>query len=194
MIAVEPIRNMDKVCEIEERLATLETERGKRMYLLFLCGIYLGLRISDLLRLRVSDVRGDSLTMKEKKTKKRTSLPISDPLRRAVRDRLRAADDNDFVFPSRQHDKDGNKKAITRRQAYNDIKDMAAAAGLDYPIGCHTLRKTFGYHMYKTTNGDIAFLMDWFNHSSPVITKRYIGIDLDERRKTVNKLRFRRQE
>lgn len=191
MIAVEPIRDMDKVCEIEERLAVLDTERGKRMYMLYLCGIYLGLRISDLLRLRVRDLRGDSLTMKEKKTRKMTTLPISDVLRRAVRDRLRGANESDYVFPSRQHDAEGNVKPITRRTAYNDIKQITHDVGLDFPIGCHTLRKTFGYHMYKL-DGDIAFLMDWFNHSSPVITKRYIGINMDERRKKVNKLRYKK--
>lgn len=48
------------------------------------------------------------------------------------------------------------------------------------------LRKTFGYHYYKQT-GDIAFLMIWFNHSSVEVTKRYIGIDLDERAKKIRK-------
>lgn len=191
MIAVEPIRDMNKVCEIEENLAALDTPRGRRMYLLFLCGIYLGLRVSDLLKLRVGDLRGPTLRTKEKKTRKATELPINDALRRAVRDRLADKADADFVFTSRQRDRHGKPKPITRRTAYNDIKQITAEVGLNIPIGCHTLRKTFGYHMYKL-NGDIAFLMDWFNHSTPDITKRYIGINLDERRKQVNRLRYRR--
>ena len=50
--------------------------------------------------------------------------------------------------------------------------------GLD-EIGTHTLRKTFGYHFYNQTR-DIALLQELFNHSSPSITLRYIGINQDK--------------
>jgi site-specific recombinase XerD len=46
-------------------------------------------------------------------------------------------------------------------------------------IGTHTLRKTFGYHFYKKTK-HVAMLQDIFNHSAPIVTKRYIGISQDE--------------
>ena len=196
MVSVEPIRDVAKVMEIQRRLAKgTESQRGKRRYMLFLCGVYLGLRISDLLRLTIGQLRADKLAMREKKTRKHTELPIADIIRRAVRDLYPDAADDDLVFMSRKRGKDGERKAISRRQAYNDIKDIARAAGLSYPIGCHTLRKTFGYHQYKM-DGDIAFLQDWFNHSSPTITLRYIGIDQDRRRKKVNKMEryFRENE
>jgi integrase len=45
-------------------------------------------------------------------------------------------------------------------------------------IGTHTLRKTFGYHFYLETH-DIGLLQELFNHSSPKITLRYIGITQD---------------
>lgn len=188
MVSVEPIRDIAKVMEIQQRLReNTDTKRGKRMYLMFLCGVYLGLRISDLRRLRVRDLRGEKFAMIEKKTSKRTELPIAGIVHRAVRDLLPAAADDDFVFPSRQRDRYGRPQAIHRRTAYNDIKEIGRAAGLDFPIGCHTLRKTFGYHQYRM-DGDIAFLQDWFNHSSPKITLRYIGIDQDRRLKKVNKM------
>lgn len=188
MTSVEPIRDPAKVMQIQKELKKhADTERGKRMYLLFVCGVYLGLRISDLLRLKVGDLRSDKLVMREKKTRKRTELPIAGVIRRAARELLADAGDDDFVFESRQRTKSGARKAISRRMAYNDIKAIARAAGLTYPIGCHTLRKTFGYHQYRM-DGDIAFLQDWFNHSSPTITLRYIGIDQDRRRKKVDKM------
>ena len=46
-------------------------------------------------------------------------------------------------------------------------------------IGTHTVRKTFGYHYYRSTK-DIATLMEIFNHTSQQITKRYIGISEKE--------------
>ena len=196
MVSVEPIRDPAKVVEIQRRLyRDTKTEIGKRRYMLFLCGVYLGLRISDLLRLTVGQLRADKLAMREKKTRKHTELPIADIIRRAMRDLYAEAGDDALVFASRKHGKGGERRAITRRQAYNDINGIARAAGLSGPIGCHTLRKTFGYHQYKM-DGDIAFLQDWFNHSSPTITLRYIGIDQDRRRKKVNKMEryFRESE
>jgi integrase len=57
------------------------------------------------------------------------------------------------------------------------MNQAAAAVGLE-DIGTHTLRKTFGYHHYQQ-NKDVAILQQIFNHSSPSITLRYIGINQD---------------
>ena len=187
MTSVEPIRDEAKVLEIQKMLRRQaeKSERGKRAYLLFICGVYLGLRISDLLKLRVGDLRADKITMREKKTKKRTELPVANIIRRAARELLSEEDDDTLVFRSPR--KARPDKAIARRTAYNDINAAARAVGVKGPLGCHTMRKTFGYHQYKM-DGDIAFLQEWFNHSSPAITLRYIGIDQDRRRKKVNRM------
>ncbi len=187
MNRVEPIRDAEIIHAMEERLAALDTPRGCRMYLMFECGIYLGLRISDLRQIKVKDVRGrDVFIAREQKTGKLTQLPISDRLKRVFRDRLRGLDGEDYILPSRQGREGDRRPAINRKTAYNDIQDIGRAAGVDFAIGCHTLRKTFGYHYYRQT-GDIAFLMIWYNHSSAEVTKRYIGIDLDERAKKIKR-------
>lgn len=187
MNAVQPIRDAEQVRMLEERLSALDDERGRRMYLLLMLGIYLGLRISDLLTLKVGDLRGrDVLLIREQKTGKANQLPIADKLKRVIRQRLRDLPAGDFILRSRQRDADGMQRAISRKTAYNDIQHMAGLARMDIPLGCHSLRKTFGYHYYKQS-GDIAFLMIWFNHSSAEVTKRYIGIDLDERAKKIKR-------
>ena len=61
--------------------------------------------------------------------------------------------------------------------AYRILNQAARQVGLS-DIGTHTLRKTFGYHFYQRTK-DVALLQKVFNHSSPSITLRYIGIDQD---------------
>ncbi|ATF14055.1 hypothetical protein A616_19380 [Brevibacillus brevis X23] len=66
---------------------------------------------------------------------------------------------------------------ITRVRSYQIINGTAAKLGLT-EIGCHTMRKTFGYFFYKKTR-DIATLQMIFNHSHPQITLRYIGINQD---------------
>lgn len=81
--------------------------------------------------------------------------------------------EDEYLFPSRK-----GHKPITRVQAYRILTDAARQVGQE-EIGTHTLRKTFGYHFYKKTK-DVAMLQDIFNHSAPVVTKRYIGISQDE--------------
>ena len=80
MECVQPIRDVEQVHEIERRLYERkgQSEKNWRQYMLFELGIYTGLRISDLARLKVSDVRGrEVLTLKETKTGKQTNLPLS---------------------------------------------------------------------------------------------------------------------
>ena len=68
---------------------------------------------------------------------------------------------------------------MDRFGAYYILKTACKAVNLKEKIGTHTMRKTFGYHHYKKFK-DIAMLQKIFNHSSPAITLRYIGIEQDQ--------------
>ena len=161
-----------------------EDWHGRRMYLMFMVGIYTGLRISDMVRLRAGHVRGDEITLIEEKTEKEQVIPIATILQRVIADRTAGMDDGDYLFPSRQRRPDGSVKPIETRTAYGDMQLIAKRFGLRGPIGCHTLRKTFGYWHYKR-NHDLEILRQWFNHASVDVTRRYIGVDVEERRKSV---------
>ena len=65
---------------------------------------------------------------------------------------------------------------LERTRAYCILNKAAKTAKLKLKMGTHTMRKTFGFHFYKQTK-DIALLQVLFNHSSPSVTLRYIGID-----------------
>ena len=69
-------------------------------------------------------------------------------------------------------------KANTRERAYQIIHEAAEELGIDN-VGTHTMRKTFGYKYYNKTK-DVGTLQKMFNHSSPAITLRYIGIEQAE--------------
>ena len=64
-------------------------------------------------------------------------------------------------------------------QAYEILNTAAKLIGIPDKIGCHTLRKTFGYHA-RMRGTHIEKLQKIFNHSAPSITMRYIGITQDE--------------
>jgi integrase len=77
----------------------------------------------------------------------------------------------------------GNRKGklpIGRTQAWRIIKKAAAETGMSAHISCHSLRKTFGYHAWKS-KAPVAVIMDIFNHSSFAITRRYLGVAQDDR-------------
>ena len=185
MNKVRPIKDPDKLKEIREGLAALTDWHGERMFLLFEIGINTGLRISDMIRLRKKNVCGEWIETVEKKTGKTTRIPLNVRIREIIQDRCRDMEPDDYLFPSRKKREIGCvQQPMTRRNAYNDIRRIATMFSLGDHIGCHTLRKTFGYWHYKQ-NKDLEILRQWFNHTSQMVTLRYIGMDEDERKKSV---------
>ena len=174
---VQPIRDVKQIDTIKKLLK----QQSLRDYCLFVLGINSGLRISDLLKLRISDISDkgkikDRIRLREKKTNKFKDFPLSNSIKSALKEYLktREYDENEPLFISRK-----NKGFLLRQQAYKIINDVAKSVGIKEKIGTHTLRKTFGYHAYN--NGyDITLIQKLFNHSSPSVTLRYIGITQDE--------------
>lgn len=170
MNTVQPIRDPQKIKLIKQNLR----RRNSRDWFLFLMGINTGLRISDLLPLRVEDVRNQThIVIKEKKTGKTKRFPINYSLKELIESYTFDMQDQDFLFPSHKTD-----LPIQRGQAYKILNQAAAEAGLS-EIGTHTMRKTFGYFYYKQTK-DVAMLQKIFGHSAPSITLRYIGIEQEQ--------------
>lgn len=174
---VQPIRSKEKIEEIKSVLK----ENGTRDLLLFSMGINTGLRISDLLKLKVIDVRGKShVEIKEQKTGKVKRFPILGNLQSMLEEYTRNKDLSEYLFKSRN----GENRPITRVQAYMILNNACCKCGIQDRIGMHSLRKTFSYHHYKQFH-DVAILQYLLNHSSPSITLRYIGITDDNVEKTL---------
>ncbi len=165
---VQPIRRKSDI----ERMKKALPDRDR---LMFIIGINSGLRISDILPLKVGQLRNQtSLTIREEKTGKSKSFRFNRSIIEAVRELIpEDARADDYVFPSRS-----GGRPITRVQAYRILNGAARRIGLTEQIGCHTLRKTFGYHAYKS-GIDLALLQSILNHSSQAVTLRYIGITQD---------------
>lgn len=170
MNIVEPIRDVEKI----EKMKSYLLRKNYRDYVLFNLGINCGLRISDILNLRVGDVRGKThLKLKETKTGKNKNQKIPYPVIEMLEEFINGREDEEYLFQSRK----GYNRPLLRQRAYSIIRDAADHVGLK-DIGTHTLRKTFGYHFYQRRK-DVALLQDIFNHSAPSITLRYIGINQD---------------
>ena len=169
MELVEPIRDKKQINDMKEFLLS----RNERDYVMFTLGINSGLRISDLLSLTVDDVKDGKVTIKEQKTGKLKTFVLSDVCKTAIKDYLEHTGVTDYLFPSKKG------SYIGRVQAWRIIQKAADYCGIKGRVGTHTLRKTFGYWAFKS-GVDIYYIMKCLNHSSPAITKRYIGIEQDE--------------
>lgn len=168
MNTVEPIRNKKTLNKIKEILS-----ENQRDFLIFTVGTNCGLRISDILSLNVKDVKDKSyIDITEKKTKKTKKIPVNKTLKSLIEDFIKNRNENEPLFLSYLNNR------MERTQCYRIINKACKKAGVNYKIGTHTLRKTFGYHHYKKFK-DVAILQKIFNHSAPGITLRYIGIDQD---------------
>lgn len=167
---VEPIRNKLQIQLVEKYLA----KKNLRNRLIFVLGTNSGLRVSDILRLNVGDVRNKThIEIKEKKTGKYKKFPINNKLKELIRDFVKDREDTEPLFLSQKNYR------LDRSQFYRMLNEACKAVGIAVNVGTHTMRKSFGYHHYKQFK-DVAMLQIIFNHSSPKITLRYIGIDQDE--------------
>lgn len=179
MNLVEPIRDLNKIEEMKKVL--LEQGKGKRNYLIFKVGINIGLRISDIIKLKVSDIRyengtmRDDITIIEKKTNKKKVFRFNAELKDELDNYTKNMKQFEYVFKSRN----GVNQPLTRVQVYRFLNEAAKLTKIEHAFGTHSLRKTMGYFFYLKYK-DVATLQTIFNHSSPSITLRYIGISQDE--------------
>lgn len=143
------------------------------------CGIYFGLRISDLLRLTWDDLfSGDTFILFEKKTGKRRIIKINPSFKQHIKKcyvKLRPKRTEDLVFISKW------KKPYTPNRLNVMFKTYKYKYRLNIThFSTHSLRKTFATRIYKMA-GDksedaLVRLSELLGHSSPAITRRYIGL------------------
>ncbi len=180
MNLVEPIRDPNLLKEIARWLK----QENERDYMFFITGTCTALRVSDLLTIKTKESRQLSIRIRERKTRKSKILPISPMLKRELDSYAQGKPPGEYLFKSRQ----GYNQPISRQTAYRIMQKISVQFGIPN-LGCHSLRKTFGYHFYLQTK-DIYTLMQILNHSDPAITLDYIGVTQDEMADAVKRFRI----
>lgn len=190
----EPIKNLDDI----ERFSKYLISNGRyRDNMLFIVGINFGLRVSDLLQLRFTQLINDDLSFKttfpilEKKTKntrkvrRNRYLTINDAVMDAVTLYLEHTQCklDDYMFRSESNRGSNINKPMSRMSVDRILKEVASTLHLDIKIATHTMRKTFAYHQMLMSNNDprkLLLLQKMFGHSSVAQTLDYIGITGEE--------------
>ncbi|NWQ41670.1 tyrosine-type recombinase/integrase [Bacillus sp. EB106-08-02-XG196] len=177
---VEALRDIKQINAIKKYLK----KHSERDYFLFIFGINTGLKITEMLDIKVGDIFSNKDGVKNfysyphHETLKEVYL--NHKVKQALQHYVESSKltNEDFLFKSSKTD-----KPITRQQAYRIIHQAATAIGIEGKIGTNSLRKTFGFHAYKRGIA-ISLLQKHFNHSTPSETLKYLGISKDEKIKT----------
>ena len=164
-----------------------------RMSLLIGCGCFFGLRISDILTISWSMVlNGDKFTIYEKKTGKRRVVKVNKGFQKHIKacfDALHIENEDEKCFLSR-------KKMVYSTQRINILfKEIKTKYNLKIDhFSTHTMRKTFGRKVFESAGTDAPLalmrLQTLFNHASPTITKKYLGITDSELESSYDLLDF----
>ena len=170
-ITVDPIRSLKDIQEIKELIA------DNPLYLaIFIIGINVGLRASDLLHLTFGQVRDlkpmDEITLREKKTGNHRRVTLNEACISVIGNLLSSrsySHDDDILFA-------GQRGPLTVSTVSRLVKEWCRKCGIRGNYGSHSLRKTFGYHQRMTFGVGLPELMKVFGHSSERQTLTYIGI------------------
>jgi integrase len=171
-IKVDPIRDIKSIQEIKELL------EGNVLYLcFFVLGINTNLRASDLLNIKVAQVRNLSpmgeLVLKEQKTGKERRISLNKACVESIQRVLFTNDHREYLFT-------GQRGVLTVPTVSGLVKRWCRQVGLKGNYGAHTLRKTWAYQQYSNFGIAVPVLMQCLNHSSERQTLTYIGIQPEE--------------
>jgi len=81
--------------------------------------------------------------------------------------------DDDYLFKSKK----GENHPLTVPTVNNMVKDWCRSIGIKYNVGSHSLRKCWGFQQRTRFGVSWEIICKRFNHSSPSVTMKYLGIE-----------------
>jgi integrase len=180
--------------DFKSLILKLERDREYKFCLLISIGVFTGLRISDLLQLRfIQFEETDILTVTEIKTKKQRRIKINPDLAdivNRIKSKMNVIDANQFIFINRYGTKPIDKSYVNvkLKEIFKKYDIILEGNG-----SSHLFRKTLGNRVLRLNNyspESIILLMELFSHSSPAMTKKYLGIREKEIHNVYDSLRL----
>lgn len=159
----------------------LEKDREYKFMLLISIGSFFGIRISDILRLKFSDILNkEEFELTEKKTKKYRKIGIAPDLQKIIvkcHRELKPKNNNQLIFLNKY-----GTQAFTVQYVNWRFKKIAQKYNLGIDFKSHVMRKTFGRKVYSIHQNEHSLLLlgEIFCHKSLAVTKRYLAIREEE--------------
>ena len=184
MKGTRPLDNAE-IRKVSEAFSGAFTVRNRSLFML---GVSVGGRISELLALKVGDVWQNGKPVKDllfdrnivKGGEVSRAVPVNMDGRQAIETLItwhveiyEDLDSDRPLFPSR---KGQGLQPMTRISAHRALKSAFEAAGLNGKLSTHSLRKSYAQRLYEQTN-DIYAVQEMLGHKSVVTTQRYLGVN-----------------
>lgn len=190
-IDVEDFEEMVRICLVHRdkyKPTSKQYFKWYRNYIILIIGVNTGCRINTILESTPRDFAGGRVTVTEHKTGKRQQYKLSDDIYKVLKKYIDTYNFtmNEFMFPKDR----ANRDAIDRSTAWRFIKKLADEAKIEYPIACHSLRKSYGRWIWDQTH-DLLLVQQLLQHSSAEETQRYICLephDVEKVRGEINHL------
>ncbi len=138
-----------------------------------------GLRVGEVVRLRLSDmdVERNTLHIRQGKGRKDRLTLLSDVAYGLLRRYLEEEQPRDWLFPGQNR-----KEHITERAVQKVFEQAYRASGLSKPASVHTLRHCFATHLLE--NGtDLRYIQELLGHQSSRTTERYTHVSIKDIRR-----------
>lgn len=156
---------------------------GLRDYTILMLFVDTGIRLNELVGIELSDIKEQSILIRETKTYFERLLPISQKMKEQldIYIKIRGTANTDKLFINQ----DGNE--LKRRSIQTRLEHYAEASGIDgVRISCHTLRHTHA-RLFIQNGGSAFHLQTQLGHTSMEITKRYVNLFATDREESHKK-------
>lgn len=187
---VDPIRKKEDILKIAQYFYDKHQLRNA---LMFLIGCSVGLRGVDLCKTKVGDITADGrYHLKEQKTGKYRTVVLNDLAMKCYRE-LVASIPNHTEETQLFLSQKGENESISRHSFGRILRNAGKDLSLPYKLGTHSMRKTFGYHLFMDNQQSpeiLAYLQAMFNHTNSGVTLRYIGLDEEKKNKLYENLDY----
>ena len=166
---VYPIREPKQVARITELLSKHYSQLHADAWVI---GCNTGLRVSDLLSLTKQQVVEGAIRTKASKTNKVSITKLGNKALEAVQRRVEQSP-NDYLFVSTSA-RNSSEKPLNRSSLSRALKDIGELLGLEGGLSSHSMRKTYGYAIYRAEG--LAEAQNALGHSSSGTTLDYLAL------------------
>lgn len=189
---------MNKLLKVAREGAELARNKGNKVavrdYFIINLALSTGLRVMEIANLNCGDISLDHglsfLIVQRGKCGKKRVVWFNGKLRKHIENYLAwkrgigegIGSDDPLLLSS------NTKRHMTRRAIQKAFKRCLKKAGLPEHFSIHSLRHTYGTHLYKASNHNLRLVQEQLGHSSVKVTEVYAGVMKDDVKKALERL------
>ena len=186
----------EEILKVSEQFSGTYEIRNRALFML---GVSVGGRISELLALKVGDVWQNSRPVTDlifaksvvKGKENSRVIPTNQDCQKAItflidwhKEYFGDLKPLRPLFVSRKNGHSEHGKALTRTQGHRIICEAFSQAGLNGKLATHSLRKTFAQRLYDSTS-DLALCQELLGHKNISTTRQYLSVSYEKCKKAV---------